>query len=61
MALDFVRGRDLLDTIEDPRMKLHPRDVKDILQKCLEAVHYIHTNDVLHRDISPDNILIDGK
>ena len=61
MALDFVRGRDLLDTIEDPKMKLHPRDVKDILLKCLEAVHYIHTNDVLHRDISPDNILIDGK
>ncbi|QMU60041.1 MAG: protein kinase [Boseongicola sp.] len=61
MALDFVRGRDLLDTIEDPRMKLHPRDVKDILLKVLEAIHYIHTNDVLHRDISPDNILIDGK
>ncbi len=61
MALDFVRGRDLLDTIEDPRMKLHPRDVKDILLKVLEAVHYCHTNDVLHRDISPDNILIDGK
>ena len=61
MALDFVRGRDLLDTIEDPKMKLHPRDVKDILLKCLEAIHYIHTNDVLHRDISPDNILIDGK
>ena len=47
MALDFVRGRDLLDTIEDPKMKLHPRDVKDILLRCLEAVHYIHTNDVL--------------
>ena len=61
MALDFVRGRDLLDTIEDPKLTLHPRDVKDILLKCLEAVHYIHTNDVLHRDISPDNILIDGK
>ena len=61
MALDFVRGRDLLDTIEDPKMKLHPRDVKGIMIRCLEAVHYIHTNDVLHRDISPDNILIDGK
>ncbi|NNE81071.1 MAG: protein kinase [Silicimonas sp.] len=61
MALDFVRGRDLLDTIEDPKMTLHPRDVKGILLRCLEAVHYIHTNDVLHRDISPDNILIDGK
>lgn len=61
MALDFVRGRDLLDTIEDPKMRLHPRDVKGILLKCLDAVHYTHTNDVLHRDISPDNILIDGK
>ena len=61
MALDFVRGRDLLDIIDDPRRQLHPMEIKDILLKVLEAVHYIHSNDVLHRDISPDNILIDEK
>ena len=61
MALDFVRGRDMLDIIEDPRQKLHPQDVKTVLLRVLEAIYYIHQNDVLHRDISPDNILIDGK
>ncbi len=58
MALDFVRGRDLHDIIEDPRVKLTPKHVRSILKKLLAAVKYIHDNNVLHRDISPDNILL---
>lgn len=61
MALDFVSGRDLLDIIEDDGHKLHPIEVKKILLKLLDAIIYIHENDVLHRDISPDNILIDKR
>ena len=58
MALDFVRGRELLAIIEDPRVHLKPNQVRFVLRKVLKAVKYIHDNDVLHRDISPDNILI---
>lgn len=61
MALDFVSGRDLLDIIDDENHVLHPIEVKKILLKCLDAITYIHENDVLHRDISPDNILIDKR
>jgi serine/threonine protein kinase len=58
MALDFVRGRELLEVIEDPKVRLTPNQTRFILRKVLKAVQYIHEHDVLHRDISPDNILI---
>ncbi|MEM9754859.1 MAG: serine/threonine-protein kinase [Pseudomonadota bacterium] len=60
MALDFVEGRDLLQVIEEDPGYLQPEDVHQILLKCLDAVGYIHERDILHRDISPDNILLDG-
>lgn len=58
MALDFVEGRDLLDTIEDPNHTLTPPQIKVILKEVLGAVGFIHDQGILHRDISPDNILI---
>ncbi len=58
MALDFVEGRDLLDTIEDPNHGLTPAQIKSILKDALGAVGFIHEQGILHRDISPDNILI---
>ncbi|WP_172293219.1 serine/threonine-protein kinase [Pseudoruegeria sp. HB172150] len=59
MALDFVEGRDLQDIIEQDRHQLTPADIKQMLLKLLDAIQYVHEQDVLHRDISPDNILID--
>ena len=58
MALDFVEGRDLLDTIEDPNHGLTAPQIKTILKEVLGAVGFIHDQGMLHRDISPDNILI---
>ncbi len=58
MALDFVKGRDLLEIIEHDPKRLTPDLVKNLLLKILDAIDYIHTRNILHRDISPDNILI---
>lgn len=59
MALDFVPGRDLLQIIEEEPNRFDPEDVKHLLIKVLDAVAYMHDHDILHRDISPDNILIE--
>jgi len=60
MVLDFVDGRDLLDTLDDPNHGLTGLQVQGILRDVLGAVQYIHDRGMLHRDISPDNILLDG-
>jgi len=59
MALDLIDGVDLLSVIEDPQKELTADQVQQILLKILDAVALIHSRDILHRDISPDNILID--
>ncbi len=59
MALDLVKGQDLLDVIEYEPDRLSPREVKRILMRLLSAVAYVHDRGMLHRDISPDNVLID--
>ncbi|MEO1107996.1 MAG: protein kinase [Pseudomonadota bacterium] len=57
MAIDFIEGKDLLDTIEE-RKTIPPEEVEQLLRSTLEAVGFIHSEGMLHRDISPDNILI---
>ncbi|MDP5359894.1 MAG: serine/threonine protein kinase, partial [Paracoccaceae bacterium] len=59
MVLDLIQGRDLLNIIKDDRESLSADQVKEILIKLLDAVDLVHRNDLLHRDISPDNILLD--
>jgi serine/threonine protein kinase len=61
MALDYVDGQDLLDIIEDDRQSLTPHQVQDILRQLLQAIGFVHDNRLLHRDISPDNILLDKR
>ncbi|MDV7141152.1 serine/threonine-protein kinase [Tropicimonas sp. TH_r6] len=60
MALDYVEGRDLFDVIETEPQRLDPSSIRTMTQRLLEAVAHVHSHDVLHRDISPDNILLDA-
>ncbi len=60
MALDLVDGQDLLDIIEEAEAPMPPAEVKRILLETLDAVQMVHDHDMLHRDISPDNILINN-
>lgn len=59
MALDLVDGQDLLSLLTAEKGSLSPGKVKKILLKLLDALAVVHDQDMLHRDISPDNILVD--
>ncbi len=59
MVLDYIRGHDLLDIIDEKRGGLTPDRIMAITAKLVSAVGYIHSKDLLHCDVSPDNIFID--
>ncbi|MCG7520035.1 serine/threonine-protein kinase [Ruegeria sp. Ofav3-42] len=59
IAMDYIRGCDLLDYVENPDNKTGPDFIVQVTEKMLSAVSFIHQSGMLHRDISPDNILID--
>ena len=58
MAMDLISGPDLLDLIDDDSDDLSPDRVVDMLTQLLGALSYVHGLGMLHRDISPDNILL---
>ncbi|MBV8416668.1 MAG: SUMF1/EgtB/PvdO family nonheme iron enzyme [Verrucomicrobia bacterium] len=57
MVMEFVRGQNFLEW-----MRTHPKpteqQLKSILVPLLDGLGYLHREGVLHRDISPENILI---
>lgn len=59
IALDKVIGVDLFAVKEDTPDRLTSAFLRTALEQCLEAIGYVHAHGVLHRDISPDNILVD--
>jgi serine/threonine protein kinase len=59
MAIDFIDGKDLQAILESTDQAFTPEEVVVLLKKMLSAVDFIHQTGILHRDISPDNILID--
>ncbi|MDP3196791.1 serine/threonine-protein kinase [Tabrizicola sp.] len=59
MAIDYIDGRDLHDILNSTDRAFTPDQVIAMLKKMLSAVEFIHQVGILHRDISPDNILVD--
>lgn len=59
MAMDYIDGPDLLQTVEGSARPLTPKEIVSHLTTMLDAVEHVHSQGLLHRDISPDNILLD--
>jgi len=58
IVMEFVRGRDLSSWLSSRNSPLRERQVKEIFERILDAVKYIHDRDFMHRDLSPENIMI---
>ena len=59
-VMELWAGGDLLNYVRK-RRKLNENTAKVIFRKILIGLEYWHDNNVLHRDIKLDNILIDSK
>ncbi|WP_294980238.1 serine/threonine-protein kinase [Tabrizicola sp.] len=59
MAIDYIDGRDLHDILDSTDHAFTPDQIVAMLKRMLSAVEFIHQVGILHRDISPDNVLVD--
>lgn len=59
MAMDYIQGYDLLQTVEGSAPPLSPKEIIAHLHTMLDAVGHVHAHGLLHRDISPDNMILD--
>jgi serine/threonine protein kinase len=57
MILEFVTGNSIGTYLKE-RKFLSAEDCLFVVFKVLEALELIHNNELLHRDIKPDNIMI---
>ena len=63
MVLEFEDGSSLGRWLEQLGRPPSQDEIDGILMPLLDALAYLHSHDMLHRDIAPDNIMIrrDGK
>jgi len=59
IAMDYVDGMDLLSMLDLDPGRLADTLVHKLLSDTLNALGYVHEFGMLHRDISPDNLLLD--
>src|SRR5437773_5544509 len=58
-SMKFASGGSLLDAA--PALRNEPRRSVALMAKVARAVQYAHVQGILHRDLKPGNILLDGR
>jgi len=59
LVTEYCKGGELLDRV-DEKHGLTEKEAAAVLQQILEVVYYAHRQGITHRDIRPENILIDA-
>lgn len=56
-VMEYCKGS-TLQAIVDVENRIHPSEVRRLFRQLATGVLYLHTNNVVHRDLSPNNILV---
>ena len=57
---EFIQGTDLKTVLSDSKGPLEVDKVSGWVEEIGDALQYAHDRDIMHRDVKPGNILIDG-
>lgn len=58
IVMEFLDGSTLGKTVRDRGKPLPPEQCCGIARDICEALHALHASNILHRDVSPDNIFL---
>lgn len=59
LVFDFM-DTDLEVIIKDSRITLTPANIKSYMIQTLQGLEYLHINWILHRDLKPNNLLVNS-
>ena len=57
-AMEFVEGRSLRDLLEQ-KGRFSEQEALDFVEQMARALDHAHKNGLIHRDVKPDNVLVD--
>lgn len=60
IAMEYLEGQSLKELISE-RGRLEPAQAVTIAEQILQALQFAHEHSVIHRDIKPHNIVINGR
>ena len=58
-AMEFINGKSLRNHLPELQDKF--QECAGIVKKLCSALQFVHNKRMIHRDIKPDNVMIDGK
>jgi tetratricopeptide (TPR) repeat protein/predicted Ser/Thr protein kinase len=60
ITMEYIEGRDLKSLIRE-KGKFAPKEAKQIIVQVCNALEVAHAEGVIHRDLKPQNIMVDEK